>query len=421
VAKRGFFAEVQHQARLAEQQQRRQVATHARELAASQRSAEQAQRAAERSYAAAVRMSAAEQKLAQAEAKRLHEESMKAQAELQTLEVTNQHNEIANILQATLGVDDFVDLETLRVVAQHPPFYRPDLQTPTPLPAAIPAPDQPIYQPPARPSGMSRVFGGNKKFDEATAVAQAQHAVLLQQWQEYSAQIPTRQAEQTQRWNEAEQHRQATLAQARAVYDAECLQRDNSARDENSRLDQLIAGLAHDEESAIQEYVGIVLGNSVYPDIFPVEHDYTFNVADHELTLTVSVPAPAELPTVKEVKFNRAKDQLQPVMLAQREQQLRYSTALACTALRSIHEVFEADRDHRIRTVSLTVQTVTIDPGTGRPAAIPLLSAAADRNIFTTYDLAQVDPLATLALMKATISKNPLTLTPINVARDVRG
>lgn len=81
MAKRGFFAEVQHQARLAEQQRRRQVATHARELAASQRSAEQAQRAAERSYAAAVRMSAAEQKLAQAEAKRLHEESMKAQAD----------------------------------------------------------------------------------------------------------------------------------------------------------------------------------------------------------------------------------------------------------------------------------------------------------------------------------------------------
>jgi restriction system protein len=192
VAKRGFFAELQHQARLAEQQRRREMAAHSRALAASQRSADQAQRAAERSYAAAVRMSAAEQKLAQAEAKRLHEESMEAQAELQTLEVTNQHNEIAGILQATLGVDDFVDLETLRVVAQHPPFSRPDLQLPMPLPAPIPTPDPPLYQPPARPSGMSRVFGGNKKFDEATAAAQAQHAVLLQQWQDYTAQIPTR-------------------------------------------------------------------------------------------------------------------------------------------------------------------------------------------------------------------------------------
>lgn len=421
MARRGLLAELQHQMRIAEQHRRRQVAVHAREIAASQRSAEQAHRAAERSHAAAARMSAAEQKQAQAAAKRLHEESMKAQAELQSLEIANQHTEIANILQATLGVADFVDLETLRVMAQHPPFNRPDLETPTPSPAAVPAPDQPIYQPPARPSGMSRVFGGNKKFEEATTTAQAQHGVLLQQWQAYTAQIPALQAEHTQHWNETEQQRQAALAQARAAYETDCLHRDTSARDENSQLDKLIAGLADNDESAIQEYVGIVLGNSVYPDIFPVEHDYTFNVADHELTLAVSVPAPSGLPTVKEVKFNRAKDQLQPVMVAQREQQLRYTTALACTALRSIHEVFQADRDHRIRTISLTVQTVTIDPATGRPAAIPLLSAAADRSTFTTYDLAQVDPMATLALMKATISKNPLTLTPINVARDVRG
>lgn len=57
---------------------------------------------------------------------------------------------------------------------------------------------------------------------------------------------------------------------------------------------------------------------------------------------------------------------------------------------------------------------------TSRIPGIPLLALAADRGKFTTYDLARVDPLATLALMNATIARNPMSLTPIKIAGDVR-
>jgi len=417
--KRGFFAEIQHQARVAEQQRQRQAAAQNRQYAAAQRIAAAAQRADERSYAAALRMSAAEQKQAMVEAKRLHEESMKAQAELQTQEANNLQTEIANILLATVGVDDFVDLESLRVTVQHPPFPHPELLVAAPPPRPIEVPDEPVYQPAAPPSGMSKLFG-RKKFEEQTATAQAQHATAHQQWQEHVNQIPGWQAQQADAWTQADRQRLTRLAAAQQSYEQQCRVRREAVLSENARLDQFIEALGRNEEAAIQDYVGIVLGNSVYPDVFPVEHDFTFDVSSHELTLTVSVPAPQDLPGIREVRFNRAKDVLIPVPLTQREQQARYTTALACTALRSVHEVFQADRENRIRTIALTVQTVTVQPATGQITGIPLLALAADRGKFTTYDLARVDPLATLALMNATIARNPMSLTPIKIAGDVR-
>lgn len=182
----GFFAELQRQARLADQRRRREATAQARNLAAAKRRAEQAQRAAERGHQTALRATAAEQKRADTEAKRLHEESMVAQAESMSSEVAGRLDEIDGILSATLDVDDLVDLESLRVVAEHPPFDRPDLQTKVPPPAPVVAPPEPVFIPPEPPSGMSKLFS-NRKYEELKARSWAEHQRRWQEWQNHIA------------------------------------------------------------------------------------------------------------------------------------------------------------------------------------------------------------------------------------------
>ena len=118
----GLFAEINRQiqqdARRREQQQRQT----AREQAAAQRRAEQAAKAANRARAQAERVRIAEQKSADREAKRLHIESMEAEVSARNAALTSTYNEIDGILAHTLEVDDYVDLETLRQVVEHPPF-----------------------------------------------------------------------------------------------------------------------------------------------------------------------------------------------------------------------------------------------------------------------------------------------------------
>jgi restriction system protein len=95
----------------------------------------------------------------------------------------------------------------------------------------------------------------------------------------------------------AAKERVEALGAARAAYEQQCREREAAAAERNADLDQLINELAFDVESAIEEYVGIVLSNSAYPDCFPVAHEHHFDLSTRELALTVRIPPPSQIPT----------------------------------------------------------------------------------------------------------------------------
>ncbi len=76
-----------------------------------------------------------------------------------------------------------------------------------------------------------------------------------------------------------EKTRQERLAQAQAKYTKECAARDAETQTHNDELAKLINNLAFDVPSAIEEYIDIVLANSAYPESFPVDYEYTFELA----------------------------------------------------------------------------------------------------------------------------------------------
>jgi restriction system protein len=78
-------------------------------------------------------------------------------------------------------------------------------------------------------------------------------------------------------------------------------------------------------------------------------------------------------------------------------------------------EVFEADRRGLIRWISLEVGTETIDPATGVETYIPFVAVGADRDTFTSLNLAAVVPVETLQHLGAALSKNPAGLVPADV------
>jgi restriction system protein len=94
----------------------------------------------------------------------------------------------------------------------------------------------------------------------------------------------------------------------------------------------------------------------------------------------------------------------------------RYSEAVHQVALRSLHEVFEADRRGLVRSISLEVGTETIDPATGTETHIPFVAVAAEREAFTGFDLRSVVPAATLKYLGAAVSKNPFGLAAADVS-----
>ena len=416
--RRGFFAELQQLNQQAAKRRRQQEVAAYRARVAAQHEAERSRQAAERARAAAVAASARERQRLEMEAARLHLESQAAEVESLNAELAQSREEIDGILAASLSVDDYIDLETLRVTkVEHPPFDPGLLGVPTrPVAEPVYLPE-PIWREPPPPGG---VFGGKKKHAELIAQARAAYELTHRAWWDQNAATYSAHEAALRQREEAERQRLAQLRAAEARYRSECQVRESEAAGRNQALEKLINDLAFDVESAIREYVGIVLSNSVYPEAFPVDYDHEFDLATRELRLNVTVPPPAAMSAVKEYKYLKAKDEISSTTLPVKAQKDRYAGAVTQVALRALHEIFEADRDGKIRSIALTVGTEVLSPATGLRETVLLVIAAADRETFTRFDLANVVPQATLQHLGAAVSKSPFDLVPADATRGVR-
>ena len=420
MAKRGFFAELQHQSQQAANRQAAANQKAVREQQAAQRRALKAANDAQRSRLQHEKATAAEQKAAEKEALRLHLEDMTAQAVELSAMLQSESDEIDGILDAALSSEAFIDLEALRTQAEHPPFDPQGLDVPTPQPTMAAAPPEPQFAEPVAPKGLGGVFG-KKHYAEEVAKARAAFDATHAAWQQEAAKVPGLQLAQMQEHQRLEAQREQTLAARRANYDAECAERQRAVDEANAKVDKLIADLEAHDETAVHDYVAMVLGHSVYPDHFPVIHDFEFSPELKEVSLTVSLPGPSTLSTIKEYKYNKAKDEIVASNLTAKQVKDRYANAVYSVALRTLHEIFKTDRNGHIQTIALAVDTEDLDPATGVTKRVPLVAVGTSRESFSEIELANVVPLATLQHLKAQVSKNPAGLVAIDESRGVRG
>lgn len=424
MARRGLLAEINRALKQAAREAERQNKAAERARQAAIREAERARKADERAAAQwareierqekqMAREDEQERKRLEKEAKEAHVASMVAEVDRLNAELEATYNEIDSLLAATLDVDDYVDLEGLKVDALHPPFDRSDLETPIPEPTFEELPPEPRLKLPAAPKGPLAILKRGKH-EKAVERAKERHENAISSWRMQVTSTEERNAALAAEHMEAERNRTSALEQERELYARECQAREDEVSSRNQEIDNLIANLAYGAVDAVQDYISIVMSNSVYPDQFPVEHDFSFQPSTAELKLKALVPGPDKLPTTKIYKYTKSTDEIKETALSQKACKDRYSGAVHQVALRTLHEVFEADRRGAIKTITLEVGTETVDPATGTNTYIPFVAVAAERESFLEIELANVVPSATLNHLGAAVSKNPFGLTKAN-------
>jgi len=391
---------------------------HKREQQAQERAKVAAQRQQQQSYAQALKSEAKAQKEAAADLKRLekearesHEFAMATEVECRNLKLAAMEDELETILAATLAVDDFVDLNTLRVAADHPPFNRQDLLTPSRPPLPIVDDPKPAHVVPPAPRGVLGLLAMGK-YEKAKALAAISYHEELTQWKAEVARNEQRRMAEAAAYEERERARIALLEQERERYSAECRQREAEAVARNEEVDELVTNLAYGSPDAVEEYIGIVLSNAVYPEHFPISHVYSYDPSTAELRVAVAVIAPERFSTVKGYKHVKSSDEILEIHYSDKANRDRYASAIHQVALRVPHEIFEADRRGLISTISFEVGAHGCDPATGRSAFIPLVALGVSREDFMKIELGNVQPSATLAHFGASVSKNPYGMVP---------
>src|SRR4051794_1422370 len=101
----------------------------------------------------------------------------------------------------------------------------------------------------------------------------------------------------------AEAERQQRLQADWMGYQQQSAERDATVQRENQRLDGLIGALAAGHPKAVEEYIGIVLGNSVYPEDLVSVEDFSYDAETRELRISLLLPSPDRMPTEKSYKY----------------------------------------------------------------------------------------------------------------------
>jgi restriction system protein len=407
---------VQMQRELARQQRERQRAEAAyvkqqqqahrealRTAAAERRYAEQLAKADARAQAEAAKR----QKLA-------HVESQLALTDQYNADLVAAVTELENLLKATLDVDDYVDFESLKRQAVHPPFEPGALATPLPQPVLEQLPARPVFEQfaPPPPTGLGKLFSGKShQRDMATAGRQFAHADQL--WQQQVAAAHQRHQAAVQQHRLAEQDRINRLAAAEQEYRQQCAQRVREADEHNADIDAFAQAFHEGEPQAIVEYFTLVLANSDYPESFPQRYRAAYVPESRQLVVEYELPTISCVPTEREFRYVRSKDEITSVSRPAKDIKALYAGVVAQVTLRTVHEIFEADRSGVVDTLVFNAVVSTIDKGTGREISPCLVTLRTTRDVFDGFDLSRVDPLECLNRLNAAVSKKPDELAPV--------
>jgi len=327
------------------------------------------------------------------ERQRLYVKAREAKVAAANANLRSRLGELEELLAATLAVDDHIDLNRLKKSVAAPLFEPGNLATP------LVAPRWRDFEPQA-PAGLGKMFGGETRHQQQVAAAQ-------QAFGQAKAKHEAAETERLRRLAAAEEkyrrHREKLAAKVTA---------------HNAAIDRFAAIFAAADPKAVVEYFGLVLGNSVYPNEFPQRYRLSYSPEPRQLVVEYHLPTVDVIPTVREYQYIPAGDKVAATARSTAEIAERYTDLVTQITLRTVHELFEADRSALLATVVLNGIVDTIDPATGRRARPCLVSVRVDREPFLRINLAKVDPAACLRRLNASISPRPEFLEPVRPVLD---
>ena len=360
-----------------------------RQRVAQMRAQEQAQTRAAKAAEKARKDYLNAQKAEQKERAKLYTESRLADVDLQNEQLENDIAQLGNLLTESLSIDDFIDFAMLKQVPNIPPF------NPGQLAVAEPPPSIHMYLPPDL-SGLQKFVPGAKE-KHAQEVAKAH--------ERYRADAQAHAAR--------EYARQQNLAHAWAMYQRQVAEERQKVAAQHAEVDAFQREFFAGSPSAIVEYFTMVLASSSYPDGFPQHAKLAYVPESKQLVVEYDLPTLDIIPAVGSYKYVKAKDEVTETARPLTQRKTLYSSVIAQVTLRSLKELFKADRRGYLETIVFNGYVSTIDKGTGRPIRTCLVTVRTSQDPFTQLNLSQVDPQACLKVLNASVSKSPTELAPV--------
>ena len=166
-------------------------------------------------------------------------------------------------------------------------------------------------------------------------------------------------------------------------------------------------------DSAVVDYCEMVLSNSKYPDFFPQDWDIDYSSANKTLVVDYALPDISALPTLKSVKYVASNDEFTESHISEVALNKLYDSVLYQIALRTIHELYEADVADALYSVVFNGWVQSTSKATGQKSNACIISLQASKDEFLAINLEHVDPKMCFKELKGVGSSKLHGLIPV--------
>lgn len=342
----------------------------------------------------------------------MHEDGKRVAAE-RTEAAAQEMQGLESILLHTLSIDDTVDWNQLK----GSPTYS------VPIPKAPRAPKKPIKPDiPDKPLPTSPAYNPSLDILDKALKGRREKKIKAAS-QRYSADIAaweSRRQRLIEEYNAAVRDYNETVKQRKRDFQQRTLAWEQAKADHASAylrrskaVDQRKQKYLDGAPDAIIDYCEMVLNNSVYADYFPKTFNLEFKPENGILIVDYDLSKPEDLPTLIEVKYVQSRQELKEKHLTEKQRNSLYDKVLYQLALRTIHELFEADAIDAIESIVFNGFVTAIDRAVGKETYGCVLSLQAAKDEFEEIDLAHVDPKTCFRSLKGVGSSKLHSITPV--------
>ena len=363
-------------------------------LIAAARDAARAQRQAEANHRRQVREQQQELRQAERESALVAKEARQRYLEERLQDVQDQNasaedsiQELQTILEHTLTLDDTISFDSLRSRENFRSFVVPKVLV-----------DRP-YLEPSRDSFFSTIRAPNWFMALFPGPQDKHRQVQCEAEARYQAALEKYKADEVERKAQIEKLRAQHEEDQKAFY----LRQEQK----NTEINEFERAYRQGTLEAIVAYNSMVLERSAYPDSFPHEFRVAYSPDSKELLVEYEMPNTDVIPSVLEYRYVKARDAIEEKARKQSEIKSLYQDIVAALALRTIHEVFEANHGEHVQVATFSGFVQAVDPTTGRDIRPCLISVRATRERFDEIDLRRVDKRACLRNLGAQVSPRP--------------
>ncbi|MFB5677357.1 restriction endonuclease [Paenibacillus terreus] len=324
------------------------------------------------------------------------------EAARRTEEAVEAISAIHNLLLHTLAVDDTINWDVLK---RSDEYCEKKPSKPSP-PNKREYPQEPKKEEPSF-TLLEKIL--KPKREQKIKEYENRYATALANWKEYISDIDNynllldqEHEEETQKWKEKVKEWEIKK---------EAFEREQETF--NKKIEEMKKSYFNQNEASIIEYCEMVLENSKYPETFPKNYELEYNPENKILVIEYQLPSINCFPTLKELKYIASKKELKEVHLSESQIQKMFDESMYKITLRTLHELFEADKAEAIDAISFNGWVEAINKATGKEENNCILTIQVKKEEFRDIDLANVDPRICFKNLKGIASSKLSALSPV--------